>query len=42
MWGRRDAQGSGQGLQAKAHVERIGELPAQYLARVPVEYGGQI
>ena len=40
--GRGHAQGIGQGLQAKARVERVRELPAQHVARVPVEYGGQI
>lgn len=40
MRSRGHAQGIGQGLQAKAHVERVGELPAQHIARVPVEHGG--
>jgi len=42
VWGRGVAQRVGQGLQAKAHVERVGELPAEHVARVPVEYGSQI
>ena len=40
--GRGHAQRVGQGLQAKADVERVGELPAEHVARVPVEHGGQI
>lgn len=36
------AQRGGQRLQAKAHVERITQFPAQYVARVPVEHGRQI
>ena len=38
--GRGNAQRVGQGLQAKAHVKRVGELPAQHATRVPVEHGG--
>ena len=37
---RGDAQGVGQGLEAEADVERVGELPAEHVARVPVEHGG--
>ena len=40
--GRGHAQGIGQGSQAKAYVERVGELPAEHVARVPVEHGGQV
>ena len=40
--GRGAAQGRVEGLQAKADVERVRELPAEHIARVPVEHGGQI
>ena len=42
MRSRGDAQGLVEGQQAEAHVEGIGELPAEDVARVPVEYGGQV
>ena len=40
--GRGAALGGVEGLQAKADVERVGELPTEHIVRVPIEYGGQI
>jgi hypothetical protein len=40
--GRLGGQRGVQGCEAKNHGERVGELPAEHVARVPVEGGHQV